>query len=125
MWDKNAAVKHLNRHARATSAGLCAQFVRESVEAGGLRLQRHASAKDYHHSLLAAGFVAIQPQEAQQHQPGDIVIIDAIPGHPHGHMAMFDGTHWISDFRQRYGYYPGARYRQLRPAYTVYRYAPD
>lgn len=119
MWDKNAAVKHLDSHARASSQGRCAQFVRESVEAGGLRLQRCASAKDYDRSLLAAGFAAVQTQEFVA---GDIVVIAPIPGHPHGHMAMFNGTLWISDFRQLHGHYPGPGYRQLRPAYTVYRY---
>ena len=39
MWDKNAAVKHLNARAHACSLGRCAEFVREAVEAGGVRLR--------------------------------------------------------------------------------------
>ncbi len=126
MWDKIAAIKHLNLNAQSRSLGRCAEFIRKSVEAGGVVLQRCASAKDYDRSLLAAGFVPVPvhtPQE--QFMVGDIVIVEPIPGHPHGHMAMFDGSAWISDFRQRHGHYPGPRYRQLRPAYTVYRYDPD
>ena len=122
MWDKHAAIKHLDAQACARSLGRCAEFVRKSVEAGGVRLQRCASAKDYDASLRAAGFVAVQ---TDAFAAGDIVVIGAIPGHPHGHMAMFDGTQWISDFRQLHGHYPGPGYRRLRPAFVVYRYGAD
>ena len=124
MWDKNAAVKHLDAQACACSLGRCAEFVREAVEAGGLRLQRCASAKDYDASLLAVGFapLASAGAAAASFQAGDIAVIDPIVGHPHGHMAMFNGRQWVSDFRQLHGYYPGPGYRSLCPPVTVYRY---
>jgi hypothetical protein len=122
MWDKNAALKQLEAQAGACSLGRCAEFVRRSVEAGGLRLQRCASAKDYDASLRAAGFV---PLRTEAYEAGDIIVIQPIHSHPHGHMAMFNGAQWVSDFRQLHGYYPGPGYRSVRPAFTVYRYASE
>ena len=55
-------------------------------------------------------------------EKGDVVVIQGIPGHPHGHMAMYDGSIWISDFRQP-DLYPGTAYRVARPSYKIYRYA--
>lgn len=54
---------------------------------------------------------------------GGIVVIDGFPGTPDGHMAMYNGSQWVSDFKQR-DLYPGPRYRTARPGYKVYRYGP-
>ena len=34
-------------------------------------------------------------------QKGDVVVFSAIKGHKHGHICMYDGHQWISDFKQR------------------------
>jgi hypothetical protein len=119
MWDKEGAIAHLNARAHEKSQGRCAQYVRQAVEAGGVRLARHASAKDYGSSLLTAGFRAVA---ASNHpMAGDVAVIQPIEGHPHGHMAMYNGQAWVSDFRQRNGYYPGQSYRAAKPPVTFYR----
>ncbi len=84
-------------------------------------LQRHADAKNYGSSLRTVGFDSM----GQLHggfKRGDVAVIQPIPGHPHGHMTMFNGTIWISDFRQMHGLYPGPGYRAQRPSYSVFRY---
>lgn len=53
---------------------------------------------------------------------GDVAIIQPIPGHPHGHMTMYNGSIWISDFKQYNGLYPGPSYRKHKPVFTIYRY---
>lgn len=121
MWDAQKAVKHLDTHARAASHGQCARYVRGAVEAGGVTLARHTSAKDYGSSLTKVGFVS-QGALATGFRAGDVAIIQPIKGHPHGHMCMYDGRHWVSDFKQMHGLYPGASYRKHKPAYAVYRY---
>jgi hypothetical protein len=117
-YDVQNAVQYLDVHAQGHSTGHCAQYVREAIERGGLVLQRHASAKDYGLSLLNDGFVVVENHE---YKAGDVAIIQPIDGHPHGHMCMFDGEHWVSDFKQR-TLYPGEKYRALKPSYTVYRH---
>lgn len=121
MWDAKAAVKHLKTHKRASSHGQCARYVREAVEAGHVRLARHTSAKDYGSSLTRVGFVS-QGALASGFRAGDVAIIQPIKGHRHGHMCMYDGRHWISDFEQMHGFYPGPGYRKRKPAYAIYRY---
>ena len=121
MWDKTKAVAFLDSQALKESHGVCAQYVRQAIEAGGVTLRRQGSAKDYGSSLLAVGFVKL-PKVHYLHQAGDVVIIQPIAGHPDGHMAMFDGTLWVSDFKQLYGFYPGPSYREAKPAYALYRY---
>ena len=54
------------------------------------------------------------------YKKGDVAVIQPIPGHPHGHMCMYDGDHWVSDFKQR-TLYPGESYRAQKPRYVVYR----
>jgi hypothetical protein len=120
-WDVDAAVEYLQTNAEPHSTGRCARYTREAIEAGGLTLHRHADAKDYGDSLERAGFVGYEPAEIDGYRKGDVVVFDAFPGHPHGHMEMYDGRRWISDFEQR-DIYPGPAYRAARPSYTVYRY---
>lgn len=121
-WDVAAAVEHLNENAQPKSLGRCGQYTREAIEAGGVTLTRRASAKDYGSSLLAVGFEALSMTPAR-HQPGDVVIVQPVPGHPHGHMAMYNGKAWVSDFVQR-DIYPGQAYRKHKASFTVYRH-PD
>ncbi|WP_404594597.1 hypothetical protein [Klebsiella pneumoniae] len=40
-------------------------------------------------------------------------------------MAMFNGTHWVSDFVQERGVYPAQIYRDQNIPYTLYRYGDN
>lgn len=82
-------------------------------------LARAGRAKDYGPNLVSARFLKVMDDSLGA---GDVVVIDSFKGNAFGHMAMYDGTTWISDFVQR-DLYPGPSYRQHKPAYTVYRYA--
>ena len=64
-------------------------------------------AKNYGSSLTIAGFREIN---TNNFQAGDVAVIQSIPGHPAGHMVMYNGKKWVSDFVQLHGYYPGAQY---------------
>jgi len=121
-WNVSKAVKHLQQHHEKQSTGTCARHVREAIEAGGVKLVRHLSAKDYGSSLKAVGFHVVDSGKHYVHRAGDVGIVQPIEGHPHGHMAMFDGKLWISDFVQYHGLYPGKSYRKEKPPYTIYRY---
>jgi hypothetical protein len=120
--DITAAVRYLDDHASGQSLGRCAEFVRKAVEAGGVTLVRHLSAKDYGSSLEAVGFVALVGQPINGFLAGDVAIIQSMAGHPNGHMTMYDGHIWVSDFRQFHGLYPGPAYRAAKPPYKIYRY---
>ena len=141
MWNNRASVSYINSHVESKSHGKCAAYVRRAVEAGGVKIKippprigGSASACDYGPSFEAVGFKPVYsytgsgPTDTAAipgQQVGDVVVIQPIDGHPHGHIALFNGTHWISDFIQLRGFYPGQQYRNIKPAYILYRYSED
>lgn len=134
-WDKEKAIQHLRSHVQPPyGVGQCATYVREAIEAGGLSITRtgSGSAKDYGPRLIAAGFRAVT-SGVLTYKAGDVAVIDgfaksAAPGikkdHLDGHLAMYDGTQWISDFAQGADPNPGSDYRKASPSMTIYRYEP-
>lgn len=118
-WNKDVAISHLRSRALGHSHNECATFTREAITAGGIRLERTLNAKDYGPALLRAGFREVPPGSTLL--SGDVAVIQPYPGgNPSGHMTMYDGTQWISDFRQR-SMYPGPGYRAAQPAFKIYR----
>ncbi|WP_205965188.1 CHAP domain-containing protein [Paraburkholderia flava] len=120
IWNKDAAVNHLRSHAEPVSHGWCARYVREAIAAGGVEVMQTAAARDYGPPLMSAGFYRVlSPAYPIK---GDVVVIQPIPHHPYGHMAMFDGNIWISDFKQYHGFYPSQSYRDIAPPFQMYRH---
>jgi hypothetical protein len=119
-YDVDKAVAHLDAHAGAKSLGKCAKFVRQAIEAGGIRVRLTITgdAQDYGPSLVAAGFSVKSAGGAPA--KGDVAIIPAVKGHPAGHMCMYDGHRWVSDYKQTKGVYPAPEYRKEKPAVTFY-----
>ncbi len=98
-WNIDAAVSHLNSSAEPRSIGYCARYVRQAMEAGGLSTNgRPGSAYGYVNYLPSIGFTDI---DTSSYIPGDIVVFDAVGNHVHGHIAMWNGSQWVSDFKQR------------------------
>ncbi|MBB1201569.1 hypothetical protein EGM70_14870 [Enterobacteriaceae bacterium 89] len=119
VWDKHAAGAHARRHAGTTSHRRCAEFVRRAILAGGVDIQNTPDAKNYGSALEAKGFRPLG--SGQQAIEGDVVVIQPYPGgNSSGHMAIFDGSGWYSDFRQR-DMWGGPGYRAQQPAYVIYR----
>lgn len=97
-YDIDAAVTYIESHAESSSISACAKYVRKAIEAGGLSTTgRPGSAKDYDAFLPTIGFTRV---DTGDYVKGDIVVFDSVPGHPHGHIAMWTGTQWVSDFKQ-------------------------
>lgn len=119
-WNAQTAVEHARTNARVKSTGACARYTRQAIEAGGLTLARTTHAKDYGPSLVNAGFQVISPTPTV-FEVGDVVVISGFEGTESGHMAIYDGQRWISDFIQT-ALYPGPGYRKAKPAYKIYRF---
>jgi hypothetical protein len=118
----DAAVKHIDANAHTKSQGRCARYVREAIEAGGAKipLPRPVYAKDYGPVLSKLGFVKVA---AVAYTPlrGDIVVLKAPTGQVAGHIQMYNGTKWVSDFIQGTDIYPGPGYRKDKVGYEVFR----
>ena len=120
-YDGNRAANYADIHVQPNSTGNCATYVRKAIEWGGATLGRTHYAKDYGPVLEEAGFHTVLTAPRK----GDIVVIQPAPGHPSGHMAIYNGTVWVSDFTQNdgpQGFYPGQAYRTAQPAYKIYRH---
>lgn len=107
-FNLDATLSFLNQNAKAKSTGYCARSIRQSLEAGGLDLSTHpTSAYQYNGYLSTLGFQPIihgkGDKLSQDYTPkkGDIVVISRSKSHPHGHIAMYNGQQWISDFKQK------------------------
>ena len=115
-WNVDAAIQHLEANAKASSVHLCAAYVVRAVRAGGLNLKGLSCAKLWHESpngLKSYGFQEYQPQlngkVVTNAQKGDIEVQVYPPNIPYGHICMYTGSQWISDFRQSwYGVRGGA-----------------
>ena len=114
----------------------CARYVKKALIAGGVSAINSGieSAKDYGPWLVENNFKVVDDAvtihtgnifSISGQQTGDVVVIQAAPGHRHGHMAMFNGTKWVSDFVQDKGFYPAQVYRNNNIAYKLYRYSDN
>lgn len=119
LFNIDAAVNYLISHAKSSSTGNCAKAVRLALEAGGFSTGgRPTSACDYDTYLANRGFHKVSNSNYIPRK-GDIVVHEATVGHPHGHVAMYSGTQWISDFVQR-DMFGGQAYREAKN-YTIWR----
>ena len=109
-YSNEKAVEYLVKHAESHSISRCALYVRRAIGAGGCpTFLQPPSACDYAEFLPDLGFSQIDT-EVYMPQAGDIVVFSAIKGHKHGHICMYAGNHWISDFKQR-SMYSASAYR--------------
>ena len=82
----------------AKSGHHCAMCVCMAIEAGGVNTAGHPNpAWQYVNFLPKIGFQAISFTNPQ---PGDIVVINCTPSRKWGHICMFNGEYWVSDFVQ-------------------------
>lgn len=52
---------------------------------------------------------------------GDIIVIQSyVGGSVHGHIQIYNGTQWVSDFKQS-GFWPGSGYKKNEPSYDIFR----
>lgn len=119
-YDVDDAVTYLTEHAEKKSVGQCAQYVRMAIKNGGCLTFLHpTSACDYIRFLPKLNFkeVAINDYHPQK---GDIIVFQSIRNHEHGHIAMYNGNIWISDFKQR-DMFGGKSFREQKIEYHVFR----
>ena len=108
-WNIHKSIEYLSTHAEAKSLGRCAKYVRQAIEAGGMNTNdRPNSAYQYKRYLLTKGFNAIGNITGRDKQSawtklnaqvGDIAVMDH---GEHGHICMWNGSKWISDFAQNH-----------------------
>ena len=98
-WNPQAAAKYATEHAEKKSVGMCALYVRKAIMAGGVPLYMGGDAWCYKYTLPILNFHQVGKQS--EREVGDIVVFQPIGGRKFGHIAIWNGSQWISDFKQR------------------------
>jgi hypothetical protein len=118
---KSELAAWMDAHALTRSSQHCAMYCRLGLEAAGLSTQdrpRSGNAGDYGPFLLRHG-AQVVAKDSYVPQVGDTVVFDKTAQHRYGHIEMYDGQRWVSDFMQ-HSFSP---YRDAAstPPFTIYR----
>lgn len=121
--DVDGAVQHLDANAGDKTRHRCAAAVREAIEqGGGTRIGSTGEARNYGPLLERGGFTPVANEgsiDAYRPQAGDVVVFQPNESTSSaGHMQMYNGSRWESDFRQN-SFYASRGYRAS--SFTVYR----
>ncbi len=114
------AAAYAKSHALPGYTKSCAVYVRTALAAGGytsFNSSHPASAYEYGPYLTNQGFSPVS-NSGYAAQSGDVVVFQPISGHPDGHIAIYDGSNWVSDTVQS-SIYANSAYQS--GSYTVYR----
>jgi len=123
-FDIDKAIDYLNENAVPPyGERRCATHVRKGIFAGGIDITPHpVPAKDYGPFLEKYGFKEVS---AHLYNPvkGDIIVMQSFQGSsdPYGHIEMYNGTKWVSDFIQD-DLYPGPKFKENKAEYHIYRW---
>lgn len=129
-WNCQKALDYLKKNSRPFSVyqelpnsqkGKCATYVRKALEAAGFNMNGHPSeARLYGPFLKKLGFKEISPNGYVM-QSGDIRVWQPYPGgRSEGHIHIFNGKNWVSDFVEPQLGGPNTGYRK-HPNYKIYR----
>ncbi|MGC9342620.1 MAG: RHS repeat domain-containing protein [Bacteroidales bacterium] len=131
LYNIDNAVNWLNNNAHESwkdAKGQCAYYVRMALEAGGINTSNHPVPARLYGSYLESWGFSIE--NSTNYFKGDIALIQGYPGATadpvtgisYGHIQMYNGSIWISDFKEYNGFWPGKGYRKYQPAFTIYRW---
>lgn len=108
---------YATRNGLDKSAKSCALYVRRALQAAGYKVTPQPSAYMYNNGEMAKlGFKNI-PTTNYRPQVGDVVVFNRTPKNPHGHIQIYSGSQWISDFKQSGMMIYGENHR----GYTIWR----
>ena len=97
----SAAADYATSHAHPKSTHYCARYVANSLQAAGYKFERQGMAYQYVTNGILPKMGFSQVDMGQPPRKGDISVIGPRrPGHA-GHISIFNGKNWVSDFIQR------------------------
>jgi RHS repeat-associated protein len=106
-FDLDKFVNWLDKHAKAGSRQGCAKYIRRGLEEG-------ANANTTGHPVAAKnwgkflekhlGFTEVAKGPSYSPIRGDVAVFQPVygdnPSNPYGHIEVWDGTEWVSDYKQ-------------------------
>lgn len=76
----------------------------ERLQSAGYKFDQQQHAYQYHTTgqMKKMGFTQVSTSDAMKNpKRGDVVVYGKSRGHNSGHIQMYDGKQWVSDFRQK------------------------
>lgn len=116
-FDKEKAAAYVTKNAETRSKTCCAWYVMRALQEGGCPAYI-LPAYGYSWLLPRMDFVEVS-KENYVPQKGDIIVFPAIGKHIWGHIQMWNGYQWVSDFRQK-NMIPAKAYRKTK--WKIFRY---
>lgn len=116
-FNVECAVEHLNRNCKSHSTNKCALYVYYALEAGGKK-SVILPAWGYKYLLPIEGFKKVDLHNYTP-QAGDIVVFPKVKHHIYGHVAMYNGNNWVSDFNQK-NFIVAKEYKKSK--YSIFRF---
>lgn len=99
-FDTDLAANYLTAHGRMHSKSWCAWYTMRALQAGGCPAIL-LPAQWYSWFMPLVGFDEVSKDDYTPRK-GDVVVFKRPAGaHLWGHIAMYSGTQWISDFKQK------------------------
>lgn len=115
-FDKEEAAAYVTEHAEAKSRTWCAWYVMRALQEGGCPIYL-LPAYGYSWLLPRMGFIEVG-RENYVPQKGDLIVFPAIGKHIWGHIQMWNGEQWVSDFKQK-NMIPSKAYHKTK--WQIYR----
>jgi len=118
--DIDSAVETLDANSHSISQSLCGRYVRWALEAGGVNTTGHPGIAKLYGTLLTRERFRIILQDQYVARKDDVVVFQNYGNQRFaaGHIQMFNGTRWVSDFRQL-NFTPGSSYNGV--SYEIFR----
>ena len=116
-YNNEKVADYATYHAAPRSRMMCAGYVIRAMWRGGCPIGL-LPAYAYNKTLTQMGFEEI-PLKGYQPMKGDISVVPANMNHPFGHIAVYNGKQWVSDFKQN-NILPSKAYR-ANGKYQIFR----
>lgn len=99
QFNAKKASEYITSQALSKSHNCCAWYVMKAMWVGGKPVYI-LPAWGYEYILPSMGFEEVSRKNYEPKE-GDIVVFPRINGHIFGHIAMWNGKQWVSDFKQK------------------------
>ena len=117
-YNNNKVINYVTTNAESHSRCMCAWYSMRAIQKGGCFPCGIYPAYAYNKILPQLGFKEI-PQQGYTPQKGDISVLPRNSRSAFGHIAIYNGQQWVSDFKQN-DIYPGRYYRE-KGEYQIFR----
>lgn len=97
FYDGCKAADYTSSHTLEKPHCWCAGWVMQGLWHGNCYIALYP-AWAYKYVLPLYGFKSVEDVD---YQKGDIIVYPAVGKHIFGHIAIYDGVQWVSDFKQR------------------------